>query len=152
MLTGKVKFFTESWGFITSQEDGKDYYCHISAILRSGLTTKLVKNEKVEFTVVEDFKTGRIKVDMVRLIISKGLTMTETVEVARHTGEVKFFKASVGWGFVIPDDGTQDVFVHITSLERSNLDSLVAGERVSYELVEDAKTKKLKAENIKLIA
>lgn len=79
--------------------------------------------------------------------------MTETTEATRHTGEVKFFSEAKNYGFIIPDSKSEkEIFIHISSVERAGLQTLVAGERISYEVVEDYKTKKLKADNIKLIA
>jgi CspA family cold shock protein len=51
------------------------------------------------------------------------------------TGTVKFFNTQKGYGFIQPEDGSKDVFVHITAVERAGLRSLVEGQRVSYEIV-----------------
>jgi len=51
------------------------------------------------------------------------------------TGTVKFFNTQRGYGFVQPDDGGKDVFVHISAVERAGMDTLVEGQKVSYELV-----------------
>ncbi len=51
------------------------------------------------------------------------------------TGTVKFFNTQKGYGFIQPDDGSKDVFVHITAVERAGLRSLVEGQKVSYEVV-----------------
>jgi CspA family cold shock protein len=50
------------------------------------------------------------------------------------TGVVKWFNAAKGYGFIQPDDGTKDVFVHISAVERAGMASLREGQRVSYEL------------------
>jgi CspA family cold shock protein len=50
-------------------------------------------------------------------------------------GTVKFFNTQKGYGFIQPDDGSKDVFVHITAVERAGLRSLVEGQKVSYEIV-----------------
>ena len=52
-----------------------------------------------------------------------------------QSGVVKFFNTERGYGFVKPDDGGRDVFVHITAVERAGMDTLVEGQKVSYELV-----------------
>jgi len=49
-------------------------------------------------------------------------------------GTVKFFNAQRGFGFIRPDDGSKDVFVHITAVERAGLDTLVEGQKVSYDV------------------
>ena len=53
------------------------------------------------------------------------------------TGTVKWFNANKGFGFIEPDDGENDVFVHVTAVQESGLGSLVEGERVSFELFEN---------------
>ncbi len=50
-------------------------------------------------------------------------------------GKVKFFNTQKGFGFIQPDDGSRDVFVHISAVERSGMGTLVEGQKVSYELV-----------------
>jgi len=50
------------------------------------------------------------------------------------TGTVKWFNAAKGYGFIQPDDGTKDVFVHISAVERAGMASLREGQRLSYEL------------------
>ena len=51
------------------------------------------------------------------------------------TGTVKFFSTQRGFGFIQPDDGSKDVFVHISEVERSGIGSLHEGQKVSFELV-----------------
>lgn len=61
------------------------------------------------------------------------------------TGTVKWFNATKGFGFIQPDNGGQDVFVHISAVERSNLGSLSEGQKVGYELEHDRKSGKTSA-------
>ena len=65
------------------------------------------------------------------------------------TGTVKWFNATKGFGFIQPDGGGQDVFVHISAVERAGLRGLNEGQKVSYELVTDQKRGKTSAENLK---
>ena len=51
------------------------------------------------------------------------------------TGTVKWFNTQKGFGFIQPDDGSKDVFVHITAVERAGMRSLNEGQKVSYEIV-----------------
>ncbi|HEV2629127.1 MAG TPA: cold-shock protein [Pseudolabrys sp.] len=51
------------------------------------------------------------------------------------TGTVKFFNGSKGFGFITPADGSKDVFVHISAVERAGMSTLNEGQRVSYEVV-----------------
>ena len=51
------------------------------------------------------------------------------------TGTVKWFNPTKGFGFIAPEDGTSDVFVHVSAVERAGLGSLAEGQKVSYEVV-----------------
>ena len=62
------------------------------------------------------------------------------------TGTVKWFNKTKGFGFIIPDDGDKDVFVHITAVVESGLNELVEDQKVSFESIEEPKG--LKATNI----
>jgi CspA family cold shock protein len=53
------------------------------------------------------------------------------------TGKVKWFNANKGYGFIVPDAGGQDVFVHISEVERAGFSSLVEGARVSFDIKSD---------------
>ena len=64
-------------------------------------------------------------------------------------GKVKWFNNAKGFGFIQPDEGGNDVFVHITSLHASNVESLSENDPVSYDLV-DGKDGRAAAENIKI--
>jgi len=61
------------------------------------------------------------------------------------TGTVKWFNATKGFGFIQPDDGGSDVFVHISAVERAGLGSLNEGQKVSFELERDKKSGKMSA-------
>ena len=65
-------------------------------------------------------------------------------------GTVKFFNANKGFGFIEPEDGSKDAFVHITALERAGISGLAEGQKVSYEL-EEGRDGKKSATNIQLI-
>jgi CspA family cold shock protein len=65
-------------------------------------------------------------------------------------GTVKFFNTDKGYGFIKPDDGSRDIFVHITAVEQAGLHSLNEGQRISYEVEPDKKGKGPKAVNLKL--
>ena len=66
-------------------------------------------------------------------------------------GTVKWFNAQKGYGFIQPDDGSKDVFVHISAVERAGLGGLNEGQKVSFELLADRKSGKMSAENLKII-
>ncbi len=63
----------------------------------------------------------------------------------RQTGTVKFFNASKGYGFITPDEGGNDVFVHVTAVEQSGMGTLTDGMRVSFETEPDKRGKGPKA-------
>jgi CspA family cold shock protein len=64
-------------------------------------------------------------------------------------GTVKWFNEQKGYGFVQPDDGSKDVFVHISAVEGAGLRTLKEGQKVSFELVTDQRTGKTSAGNLK---
>jgi len=64
------------------------------------------------------------------------------------TGTVKFYNGQKGFGFIQPDDGGKDVFVHATALERAGLNSLNEGQKVSFDTAEDRRTGKIAVNNI----
>ena len=64
------------------------------------------------------------------------------------TGTVKWFNSEKGYGFVEPDEGGKDVFVHISAVQRSGMDGLAEGQKISYELATDRRTGKQAADNI----
>jgi CspA family cold shock protein len=64
------------------------------------------------------------------------------------TGTVKFFNGERGYGFIKPDDGGRDVFVHITAVEKAGLKDLTEGQRITFEVEPDKKGKGPKAVNL----
>ncbi|TIR43491.1 MAG: cold-shock protein [Mesorhizobium sp.] len=67
------------------------------------------------------------------------------------TGTVKWFNGTRGFGFIQPDSGGADVFVHISAVERAGLRALADGQKVSYEVEQDRRTGKSSAGNLKAI-
>lgn len=67
-----------------------------------------------------------------------------------QTGTVKWFNAQKGFGFIQPDQGGTDVFVHISAVERAGLNGLNEGQKVSYEIVADRRSGKSAADNLKV--
>jgi CspA family cold shock protein len=70
----------------------------------------------------------------------KGFIMT--------TGTVKWFNATKGFGFIQPDNGGEDAFVHVSAVERAGMREIVEGQKVSYELERDKKSGKMSATNL----
>lgn len=77
------------------------------------------------------------------------LLLTKDDDVKMATGTVKWFNAQKGYGFIQPSDGSKDVFVHITAVERAGLGRLIEGQKISYELATDRG--KTSAANLKLV-
>ncbi len=67
-----------------------------------------------------------------------------------NTGTVKWYNDQKGFGFIQPDDGSKDVFVHVSAVERSGLRGLEEGLKVSYELQADRRSGKESAANLKI--
>ncbi|OCC05356.1 cold-shock protein [Labrys sp. WJW] len=65
------------------------------------------------------------------------------------TGTVKWFNEQKGYGFIQPDDGSKDVFVHISAVEQAGFRSLQEGQKVSYEIVQDRRSGKMSAGNLR---
>ncbi len=65
-------------------------------------------------------------------------------------GTVKWFNSAKGFGFIAPEDGSKDAFVHISALERAGIHSLSEGQKVEYEL-QPGRDGKSSAENLKLV-
>ena len=64
-------------------------------------------------------------------------------------GTVKWFNATKGYCFIQPDDGSKDVFVHISAVERSGLGTLQDGQKISFEVVTDRRSGKPSADNLR---
>ncbi len=64
-------------------------------------------------------------------------------------GTVKFFNANKGFGFISPDDGSADVFVHVSALERAGISYLSEGQKVHFDLEPDRKSGKMRATNLR---
>jgi len=68
-----------------------------------------------------------------------------------NKGTVKWFNSQKGYGFIQPDGGDKDVFVHISAVERAGLSTLNEGQKISYEIVTDRRTGKSSADNLRAI-
>ena len=67
------------------------------------------------------------------------------------TGKVKWFNETKGYGFIAPDNGGKDVFVHISAVERAGLRSLAENQSVSYEIVADRRSGKESADQLRAL-
>ena len=71
-------------------------------------------------------------------------------DIVMTTGTVKWFNAQKGFGFIAPDDGGKDAFVHISAVERAGLSELREGQKLGFDLVSDSKSGKMAADNLKV--
>src|SRR5215472_10506544 len=78
------------------------------------------------------------------------VTRENALEKKMPTGTVKWFNGQKGFGFIQPNDGGNDVFVHISAVERAGLSGLAEGQKVSYEIKVDPKRGKSSAENLRV--
>jgi cold shock protein len=69
-------------------------------------------------------------------------------DISMASGTVKWFNTQKGFGFIQPDDGNKDIFVHISAVEQAGLKSLKDGQKLSYELVTDKRTGRQSAGNL----
>jgi CspA family cold shock protein len=84
-------------------------------------------------------------------ILAIGLARSHQDKVnAMITGTVKFFNSTKGFGFISPEDGSKDAFVHISAVERSGLSGLYEGDKVTYEM-ETGRDGKASATNLTLV-
>jgi len=67
------------------------------------------------------------------------------------TGTVKFFNSSKGFGFIQPEDGSTDVFVHASAVERAGMNTLEEGQKVSFDVVADKRSGKNAADNLRAV-
>ena len=67
------------------------------------------------------------------------------------TGTVKWFNSTKGFGFIQPDNGSQDVFVHVSAVERAGMHGLTEGQKIGYEIVQDKRSGKSSADNLQAV-
>jgi CspA family cold shock protein len=73
------------------------------------------------------------------------------METNLATGTVKWFNSEKGYGFIAPDQGSTDVFVHVSALQRAGLTGLADGQKVSYEVTQDRKSGKSSADDLRVL-
>jgi CspA family cold shock protein len=66
-------------------------------------------------------------------------------------GTVKWYNAQKGFGFIQPDDGSKDAFVHVSAIERAGMNDLREGQKISFELIKDNRTGKVSADKLQAV-
>jgi CspA family cold shock protein len=172
MANGTVKFFNVSkgFGFIAPERGGDDVFVHASALERAGIRS-LNEGDLVSFEVEEDRRSGKLSATNVQLTGSgpapsgrpapraqggfersggsASRSFGGTPAQGGGRGTVKWFNPTKGFGFIEPEAGGQDVFVHISAVERAGLRELREGQVLSFE-VEESRNGKAAAVNLRL--
>lgn len=162
-MQGTVKFFDtgKGFGFISPEFGGSDIFVHISAVIASGLD-QIREGDFLAFETEQDHRSGR-PAAVALILINRGTAPPSPAPPAsppQHgrpprepagagTGRVKWFNAAKGFGFITPDDGPADLFVHITALKRARLDTLEDGQRFAFDVEIDRCSGKCLAINLR---
>jgi CspA family cold shock protein len=171
----------KGYGFIAPEDGGNDIFVHISAVERSGLGG-LNDGDEVSFEIEQDRRSGKpAAVDLEVLGSSPGGRPAARPAppgggyarrdpaprrdagggggggqprqpMGAGSGVVKWFNATKGFGFIQPDGGGGDIFVHISDVERAGLRGLEDGQAVSYDVEQDRRTGKASATNIRTLS
>jgi CspA family cold shock protein len=172
MASGTVKFFNSAkgFGFISPDDGGTDIFVHVSAVERAGLR-ELNEGDRVSYEVEEDRRSGKLAAIDLRVTGSGPAPARRPAERPRGDyqrpqssprgpssrqvegsgrGVVKWFNSAKGFGFIQPESGGEDVFVHISAVERAGLRDLQEGQTVSYDIERDGRSGKAAAANLRL--
>ena len=180
MASGTVKFFNagKGFGFIQPDDGSADVFVHASALERSGVQ-ELRENDRVTFEIEEDRRSGKLAAVSLQVTGSgSGSGFASRPDqrsqsnfrphgsasrpaggargaVPRQmegsgSGTVKWFNMTKGFGFIQSHQGGDDVFVHISAVERAGLRDLQEGEIVSYDIERDRRTGKAAATNLRI--
>lgn len=181
MANGVVKWFNpaKGFGFIQPEDGGQDVFVHIAAVERSGLSG-LNEGDQVNYELEEDRRSGKTSAGQLRVTGHGavpagggggrggpgGARPPRSFDGPRGggggggfssgtgetgTGVVKWFNTTKGFGFIQPDNGGGDVFVHISAVERAGLRGLNEGQQVGYELEQDRRSGKTSAGNLRIL-
>jgi CspA family cold shock protein len=167
MAIGVVKWFNPSkgFGFIAPDEGGGDVFVHVSAIEKAGLHG-LAEGQRVRYEQQADPRTGKLSAEALELLEGEvppaqrapapqranvnGAGAIRTPQGSGR-GQVKWFNPTKGFGFIVPEDGAEDLFVHISEVEKAGFRSLEEGQTVSYDLEFDSRKGKTAVTNLKIM-
>lgn len=136
-VTVRLKWFnsTKGFGFVIPEDDPCDAFIHITTLQQANIH-ELGEGARLICSMVKGPKGALITA--VEELIDIGVAPTpishriegEDENLSTMTGTVKWYKPDKGFGFIIPQDGQKDVFVHKTCLERHDLQILIPGQKV----------------------
>lgn len=172
MPTGSVKWFnpTKGFGFIAPEDGDADVFVHISAVEQAGLSS-LYDGQIVRYELEADRRTGKQSAVALEVIgagepapraprpprdpyranqAGPGPRTSERASQGPGAGVVKWFNATKGFGFIKPDDGGEDLFVHVSAVEQSGLRGLEEGQTVAYDVELDRRKGKTSAVNLRV--
>ena len=150
MPSGTVKWYNpaKGFGFITPDDDRSDVFVHVSSVERAGIG-ELTCGDRLSFQLTADRRSGRVAAThLSREAAAEERTFAPSGE--QQSGVVETFKSERGFGFIRPDTGGPDLFVHVSEIERAGLDQLAKGQRVSFEVQRDPRTGRERATRIAL--
>jgi CspA family cold shock protein len=141
-------------------------YCHLYLFSAGseGRATALAKERRLYYVRRFELSAERLGLAAIQARLTDELpqnsSLTAVLRRGFYTGErkeipmqgtVKWFNGQKGFGFIQPDDGGKDVFVHISAVERAGMYGLNEGQKVSFDVVADRKTGKSSADNLRAI-
>jgi cold shock protein len=146
-VEARVKWFNASkgFGFVTLSDGSQDAFLPMAILRRAGYED--VREGASITCEVSDGAKGPLVTTVVNIDNSTAVALLGTGAADRHgprpsqtvEGAVKWFEPEKGYGFISPDGGGKDVFIHITALRRSGVTALAPGQRVKVEVVEGKK-------------
>lgn len=175
MARGTVKWFnsTKGFGFIQPDDGGADVFVHVSAVEQAGLHG-LNEGDQVAYEMEQDRRSGKLSAGGLELLAAGAPAPRRERSFDRPErpqrsfdraaprsfdrtpggpgdGVVKWFNPTKGFGFIQPNDGGGDIFVHISAVERAGLTGLNEGQAVSYDLEQDRRSGKTSATNLRVL-
>ncbi|HVH76474.1 MAG TPA: cold-shock protein [Stellaceae bacterium] len=151
---GKVKWFNASkgFGFVTLSDGSQDAFLPMAILRRAGYDD-VREGASITCEVGTGAKgplvTNVLNIDLSTAVTEPGADRRPTRPSTTLEGAVKWFEVEKGYGFISPDGGGKDVFIHITALRRSGVNALGPGQRVRVDVIDGKKG--LEADRVTLL-